>query len=216
MKTKLLDVVFVFMGIAVLIGLCACDMHEPPYTSPNRMQVVEGDFFEKVPVSQASDAYLESIAVDYDRHGQGPVDVTVTYDPSSKTNTAMRAGNAASRIGNALHRNGVGNVNVSTMPVHAQGTVSDVLIAYNSYTAKGPKDCSDMAGINSRSIEASPDYKLGCSVDNAMVKQIARPKDLAGRTQEDQDTDGRRSTNIVEGYRTGAPNKPLEGETASD
>ena len=216
MKTKLLDVVFVFMGMAVLLGLCACDMYHPPYTTPNRMQVVEGDFFEQVPASQANDAYLEAIAADYERSGKGPVDVVVTYDPASKTSTAMRAGNTASRIGNTLYKNGVQEVNVSTMPVHAQGSASNLLISYNSYTAKGPKDCTDMAGIGPRTIEASPDYKLGCSVDNAMAKQIARPKDLAGRSQVDGDVDGRRVGNIVERYRTGTPNKPLEGETASD
>src|SRR5688572_7926413 len=147
MKTKFLDIMFVFMGVAVLISLCSCEMYQAPYTSPNRMQVVEGDFFEQVAVAQASESYLQEIAAGYERHGNGPMDVTVTYDPSSKSNTAMRAGNAASRIGNTLHRNGVHDVNVSTMPVHAQGNASDVLIAYNSYVAQGPKDCRDMAGL---------------------------------------------------------------------
>lgn len=216
MKTKLLDIVFVFMGMAFVIGLCGCEMYHAPYTTPNRMQVVEGDFYEKVPVAQASEGYLESIAADYERHGNGPFDVTVTYDPASKTNTAMRAGNVASRIGATLHKNGVHDINVSTMPVHAQGGESDVLLAYSSYTAKGPKDCTEMAGLNYRTVEASPDYKLGCSIDKAMAEQIARPKDLAGRSHVDPDTDGRRNANIVERYRTGTPNEPLEGVTASE
>ena len=61
MKTKLLDVVFVFMGMAVLLGLCACDMYHPPYTTPNRMQVVE-DVVAVAHQAQLAIQQLESLA----------------------------------------------------------------------------------------------------------------------------------------------------------
>ncbi len=215
-KTSVMDIAFVFMGLVALVSLCGCDMHRDTWVSPNKMQVEQKEFFEQVTVQEASAGYIGALAQDYDKRGKGPLDLTVTYDPASKTNTAMRASNNASRIGAALRDDGVPEVNVSILPVHQSGGVSNVLVGYDSYTALPPKDCTEIAGINSTNIEADPDYKLGCSVNTALSQQIARPKDLAGSETDNPITDGRRSANIVERYRMGTPNKALEGETASE
>jgi type IV pilus biogenesis protein CpaD/CtpE len=217
MKTTFSDIAFVFMGFAVLIGLCGCDMYHETYMSPNRMQVEKGTFFEQISADQVNSAYLEEIARGYDKSGQGPLDVTVTYDPVSKTNTAMKASNKASGIARTLQQNGVADIDVSILPVHAQGGISDVLLSYNAYEAKGPRDCENqMQGMTTTSVEATPDYRLGCTMGAVMAKQIARPKDLAGTPTKDPVTDGRRSSNIIERFRTGTPNKPLEGQAATD
>jgi type IV pilus biogenesis protein CpaD/CtpE len=57
-------------------------------------------------------------------------------------------------------------------------------------------------------------YRFGCTLDTVVARQV-RPKDLAGRGGDDVMNDGRRNANIVERYRTGEPNKALEGESAS-
>jgi len=73
-----------------------------------------------------------------------------------------------------------------------------------------------MTGIDNRDINVEEAYKLGCSTETLFARQIARPKDLKGQGTTDANTDGRRSANIVEGYRTGVQNESLGGERASE
>ncbi len=215
-KTSATDIAFLFVALVALIGLSACGMYHETYISPHKMQVQEKNFFQQASLSEISDARLADVAQDYDKHGKGPFELTVTYDPQSKTNTAMRASGNVSRIGSELRQNGVPEVNASIMPVYQSGGVSNVLMSYDFYEALPPKDCTTLDGIETTSVEADPGYKLGCSLNTVMAKQIVRPKDLAGSDNTDKDTDGRRSANIVEIHRSGVQNKPLEdSESAS-
>ena len=90
------------------------------------------------------------------------------------------------------------------------------LVRYDSYSALPPEDCGPMPGLEStEDVSFDENYRLGCSVDMLTARQIARPKDLLGREQQETTSDGRRGSNIVETYRTGTPNEPLEGESAT-
>ncbi len=64
-------------------------------------------------------------------------------------------------------------------------------------------------------LDEAKDYKLGCSIETYVSRQIARPKDLLGNDNMGN-ADGRPRVNGVEPYMTGAPNKELSGETASE
>ena len=59
------------------------------------------------------------------------------------------------------------------------------------------------------------DYRLGCTIETQISRQVARPGDLEGRDTMDN-PDGRKTANTVEPYMTGAPNPALTGETASE
>ena len=53
-------------------------------------------------------------------------------------------------------------------------------------------------------------------IETMIAKQVARPKDLLGQENTDTYTEGRSAANIVEGYRYGAKNEKLDGESASN
>lgn len=202
------------MGLFAFLGLSACDLETETSLSHNRMQVQPDQFFEQVPVSAVDESYVDRTVIDYRRQGAGPMDLTVTYDPVSKSNTAMKASARASDIAAVFARRGLADVKASILPVQDQGDGSSLMVSYDSYKALPPRDCPMMRGAEDRDFRPEEDYRLGCTLDTVMARQI-RPKDLAGRESADQKTDGRRNANIVEVYRTGTPNKALEGETAS-
>lgn len=199
-----------FLGVLTLSG---CEMHHPSYMTENRIQVQEQVYTEHY---SHTDFNAAAIANLYDRQGDGPLHLTVTYDPLSKTNTAMHAGDAAAAYARDLRKQGVALVESGILPIKDSGEGSKVFVGYQSYSAQAPKDCGLISGLSGNILEAEADYKLGCSVDTVFARQIARPSDLAGQSEKQYTTDGRRSANIIETYRAGAPNDGLDGESASD
>jgi len=73
-----------------------------------------------------------------------------------------------------------------------------------------------MSGIEDRDHRTDLEYKMGCSVETMIARQIARPGDLLGRAPNSVYKDGRRISNQIEGVRSGAMNEPLGGESASE
>ncbi len=204
-------------GMAFLsLSLVGCNLYEPTKVTDKRVQVKAESFVEDVEVSRVDDAYIAAIARHYTRYGEGDMDLILTYDPRSYRNTAMQATNKVSDIAVALRDYGVENINPNIMPIKAQGDVPRLLVSYEGYTAHAPDDCDLMAGLD-RSVElgSQRDYKLGCSIETMVARQVSRPGDLLGKEQTDMKTEGRSASNIVDVSRTGALNAPLEGETAS-
>jgi len=72
-----------------------------------------------------------------------------------------------------------------------------------------------MQGLDSLKDDNRQDYKIGCTVNTMIAKQVSRPGDLMGTVNSDLSTDGREAANIVAVKRTGAQNEPLQGEQAS-
>lgn len=212
MKIRFVPTCLLLAFTALLPG---CDLYEEGHLSENRLQVVEDRYVEKVPVSALSESSLSALGEHYNRHGDGPVDLTMVYDPQSRSNTAMHASTELARLTKALRVQGIRNVNGNILPVADAGDEPQAIISFTSYDARPPENCPVMHGIEDTTVDNNPDYKFGCSVDTVFAKQIARPKDLAGQARNDGDTDGRRASNIVEGYRTGQPNEPLGGESAT-
>ncbi len=198
-------------------GITGCNtMYSPPTITENRVQVREESVFEDVALYHVNDEYLAALAAHYDRHGGSPMDLIVTYDPRSYRNTAMKATNKVSDIAGALRGHGVDNLKPSVLPVKGQGDEARLIISYNAYSAHAPKGCPDyMPGLDGGPLDDNPDYKIGCSVETLMARQVARPADLLGRGASDMDTDGRSATNIVDLYRSGIQNPSLEGQSAS-
>ena len=223
--TSMKDTVYTYTGLAVLAlsltSLTGCnggiDMYAPDSVTHNRVQVSEDLFTQDVALSDADDAYLMWLAQHYMKHGgDTSLDMVVTYDPRSYRSTAMKAGNKASDIVSILRGRGVSNVKASVLPVKDQGDVSRLLVSYNSYTASAPKDCPEvMPGMDGGGLEHNADYKIGCTIETVLARQIAKPSHLLGRGAKGGYKDGRASANVVEGYRTGAPNESLDGESAS-
>lgn len=196
--------------------LPSCSLYEEGHLTENRVQVVEERFVEEVSLSAATPAYVVGLARHYEKHGDGPVDVSVTYDPKSHTNTAMNASQSADRLARALRAEGIRNVNADALPIQDNGDDSVLLVSYMSYHADAPKGCTTLSGFEATDISHDKDYRYGCTIETMLSKQVSRPRDLMGHGRIDPTSDGRRAGNIGEIYRSGVPNEPLEGQTASE
>lgn len=204
------------LGASVCM-LAACSVDQPGHLNPTKPRVQAENYVRQEAVAALSNQELAGMAKHYSRYGSGPLDLTVTYNPKSKTNTALRAGREAARLAQQLRAGGVKHVKTQILPIQDGQEEFSALVRYDSYVALPPEDCTQMPGLESGTEDVSFDenYRLGCSLDTLIARQIARPKDMLGRGQQETTSDGRRGGNIVETYRTGAPNEALEGESAS-
>ena len=212
----------VTLAAAVIVTLAtgACSMDRPSWSvgSGQRVELMTAHESVRMPTASLNEAALAGVVAQYRSGGVGPAEVTVTYDPKSKTNTAMKAADEAARIAGFLRRRGaIDQVSSDIIPVINSGDRSEALITYDQVTAHAPRDCTSMGGIDGTETHADEEYKYGCAVETQLSRQIANPNDLKGREGLPAGkADGRRLTNIVEGYRTGTPNKALDGESASE
>lgn len=182
----------------------------------NNIEVREQNFTQNVKSADVNDAFLSALANHHERFGGSTLNVTVTYDPKSYRNTAMHATDTMAYSAAMLRKFGVQDIKTSILPIHAQGDDSEFLISYSVLSAHKPKGCDRPLTGMIRNDEASlEDYKLGCTVDTMIAKQISKPSDLLGKKTTDMSTDGREAANIVAVKRTGAQNEPLQGESAS-
>lgn len=198
------------------ISLSSCEMYSESVVSDRRLQVREEKLTEQVATASLDSDSIASIIYKYTKSGNGPVDVTVTYDPESKINTAMRAGDEAARISRIMRKEGASEVVTGILPVRTQGTSSQTIISYSAYQAVAPQNCGLMPGVKEPSVDHDPNYRLGCTVETVFARQISNPSDLLGRARPSSTSDGRVNANVVEAYRTGAQNKPLAGQEASE
>lgn len=207
------------MGVALVsLGLGGCmTLREPSTMNETRVQVREESVFEDVAIYNVNDEYLSAVAAHYDRYGGSAMDVIVTYDPRSYKNTAMKAHDKLSDISTTLKKFGVAKMEAGVLPIKGQGDEPRLMISYDSYSAHAPKGCKGMLpGMNGTELGDDEDYKLGCTSQTLLARQISRPKDLLGRGTADNNTDGRSASNIIDLYRSGAQNAALEGQSATD
>lgn len=205
--------------MAFFFVLPACDLYEESWTTKERTSVSQERVYESFTTDEFSDTVIASLAHDYDRHGVTPMTISVTYDPTSRTYTALSASNDVARIAKKMRANGVNNAEIGVLP--AESYAGQIIVSYDAYTAKAPENCGSIPGLKSRgdigqSIEEKEQYALGCTVETMMARQVSRPKDLMGQKQTETTVDGRRVVNAAEFYRDGVPNDTLEGESASD
>ena len=195
---------------------CEKIVYEPTHLSQSKLQIQEEAFHDNVSIDAMDADYIAALARHYNKQGNGGVELSVTYDPASKSNTAMHANNHVVRISEAFRKNGVSNVDAMILPVKGQGDIGRVLVSYDAYGLKASDDCTMMGGYEGNDVDPDEDYKYGCTRNDAFAKQIARPTDLMRDNGKIKTSDGRRSANIVDLYRSGVPNEPLDGESASE
>lgn len=211
---RLLALSLVSFALVLLLG-GGCTLRTDSKMNDKKIQVSSERHVEKTTVDKADDAFAKGVAAHYLRYGDGPMDLTVTYDPRSRQYTAMRASELAAYIVNRLNKAGVRHVVPGILPVRDIGHDGEVIVGYESYTAHAPEDCKLMSGMESKDITVEEDYKLGCTYSSLLARQVARPRDLLGGSRGGENYDGRRASNIGERYRSGAPNEDLGGESAS-
>lgn len=196
-------------------------MYEPSEVNARRLEVQDGKFEQVLPVSAADSVYVSEVSENYLRYGNGDLAVTVLYDPAARFNGPRTADRESLRLAELLKAQGVARMQASTLPVAGQGETLRALFSYDTIEASPPTGCGTMPGLdNSRADYRGPyetdPYRLGCSVETMISRQIERPADLVGRAGLKGPSDGRRQSLIMENYRTGKPNEPLEDtESAS-
>jgi type IV pilus biogenesis protein CpaD/CtpE len=208
-------------GVAALLILGACDTivnHNPTaLVAPNSIETYRTEMALEAETATLDAGKLEQVSRHYWAHGDTPLMMTVTYDPHSKTNTAMKATKEAARLKGILSKQGTQSVHTDIMPVRDSGDVSKTLMTYDAVNARAPAECGDVKVDRNFTNwdKVGEDYQLGCSSESYFAKQIARPKDLHGNDVMDI-TDGRLQANTVELTKGGQANPALKGESASE
>ncbi|MCB1556396.1 MAG: hypothetical protein KDJ15_03690 [Alphaproteobacteria bacterium] len=205
------------VGVFALTG-CSMDTRTSSVVTqePDTKIVLQEDVWHAAfETSSLTDEDLLGFQGTYQRYGVSPVTVAVTYDPESKTDTAMRATDAALLLSKRLKKAGVRDVETQILPVPAQDKGSQTLLAYRMVTAEAPPGCHLMGGIEGRETKADRDYIHGCSMEMLLARQIYRPADLAGNDARG-DFYGSRVGNMTRPYVFGLPNPAMAGLLASD
>lgn len=200
---------------ATALALNGCALDTPSQMERSALQVVKEDHRTSYNTETIDKALLETVRDHYLQSGEGPVHVTVTYDPRVRGNSAMTASNEAGKIAALMARMGARNVKTEILPVKDSGSVSKTIFSYDVYTASAPEDCELMQGIEGRETKIDHEYTFGCSHDIFLARQIARPQDLLGNTASGK-AGGRRHANWIVSYDDGEPNGPLEGLSTTD
>ena len=201
-------------GIALL---SACSLGEPSRLNLRPIGVVHGVKDQQVSAVAVDRGMAAALADDYRRYGNGPMTVTVTYEPSTGE---ARAKNEVRRISNLLSAQGVKAVDSSVLPVVSGAGTLQVLIHYEQIVAEAPAACSshisdDRAQIFTNKDGTMPDYRFGCGVDTYLARQVARPRDLLGSDKIAPAEGGRLGTRLQD-YRDGKDYKDLKAQNASE
>lgn len=195
-------------AVVVLLALSACTQTQPSVVNPMPMRAA----VEAQEVVINGDADLRHVAGLWKKGGKSPVELVSTYRDG---NVGLANYNASVAKDN-LQRMGVEDVTVTTLPAS-----SSQVIAYLRVLDVGAdKSCSylPMDGPSINAYEFGS-YRLGCTNDELLGRQVAKAEDMEGRAPGDsyqRTADGARQGAVVDTYRSGKPNEPLKGLTSSD
>ncbi len=194
----------------LLLALTACEQTVATRINEQPMQTK----FVAKEVILAGDGDMHVAADAWKRGGQSPIHIVSTYSPGNKEIAEHNATTAAARL-RAL---GVSDVTTETMPAHS----TEVIAHMTNLEAGAAHSCGQIPGLGHATLGNAYDYgsyRMGCTVDDMMGKQVASTPDLEGRVPGQnfgRTTDAQRAGNVVDVYRTGKPNEPLKGLVSSD
>lgn len=192
----------------LLLALTACTQTEPSVVNPMPMRSA----IEAKEVVISNDSDLRHVAGLWKRGGRSQVELVSTYKDG---NVGLANYNASTAKEN-LQRMGVEDITVTTLPAS-----SNQVIAYLRVLDVGADANCEYLPLNGPSIAGYEfgTYRLGCTNDELLGRQVAKAEDMEGRAPGEsyqRTTDGARQGAVVDVYRSGEPNEPLEGLQASD
>lgn len=181
MKTSRL-ILSTFLGFTLLGGCSTSDFtYERSYVSADKIQVVESLEQTRISTDAFDATVMKTLSKYYKRHGDGPMDLTISYDPKNHKKGAAWAARQAGDLKTALSKAGVGDVSTRILPVHH--APSTTFIRFASVDALPPEECRDQETPGLHKIgEYGRDYALGCGVKSIFAKQVSRKSDLKGRS----------------------------------
>lgn len=188
--------------------LCACTQVEPSRVNEQPLRTAR----ESSEILLVNDGDIQRAADQWQRSGQSPIRVVATYGVGDKDAAERNAKTAANRL-KAL---GVSEVFTETMPARNTEVIAHMIVL----KAGADSSCSRIPGVSRLQTGYDFHYRLGCSVDDFMGKQVASTPDLEGRVAGQQGyrlaSDAQRAGNVVDVYRKGEVNEPLKGLVSSD
>lgn len=210
--------------LLLLTSMTGCSVESESWVNPSRVEVHDDQFTDTIQTDKIDDGVVRAIASYHYRYGNGPLQAAISYDPASRINTKDKATRAANFLKTGLMQNGVKTVNVAVAASPATGDVSTTLVTFPAITATAPQDCGMMPGYEQATADVQnnandkPVYRIGCTVESLLARQIARPSDLLGKDGFDGPSDGRRQERVLStrGYYGDKPNGTLQGESASE
>ena len=173
---------FFLLGFTVLSACSTSDLtYESTFNSVDKIRLVESIEKTKISTDSLNSGTLNVLERYFRRHGEGPLDMTVTYDPKDHKKGAAWAAREMARIKGDLANKGLENVDARILPV--SGSESATFIRFVSVDALPPEECVDEAigGLTTTSTDQDRDYPIGCGVKTLFAKQISRKSDLRGR-----------------------------------
>lgn len=214
----------ILLAVSAALVLSGCSVQSETWVNQaGRAQVSEDQFTDSFETAKLDAGVLHAIGSYYERFGNGPMSVVVSYDPQSRINTFPKAERALVAIQNGLAKNGVHDLNGALSAVKGSGDISTTLVSFPALTASAPQGCGTMPGYADPSQDIpndtniKPPYGYGCTIETLLAKQIARPSDLMGKQGFETNGDGRRAERILStrGYYADTENKKLDGESVS-
>jgi len=195
--------------LAALFGTSACTQTTPSMMNSQPMTVSEEALIDQIPLRNINESSLNAMADYYLKNSSGPLDLTLTYDPNSKSFGPNSARHELGHIVSKLKSKGVRNISSTVMA--APNMDPFLIVTYSSAVANAPSDCGETPGLNDyQTGRFLGEYKFGCGVESMFAKQISDPNDLYGRSGLGP-RDARRDANVIEGYSSGAEAPPLQG-----
>ena len=180
----------------------------PSMMNQNRAELVEQSVLDRQDLELVDEAYLNLLAEQAYKYGEGPVELTVTYDPTSKNFTAMKAINAAEGIADELNKKGLTNLTTQTLPVEGQKPA--LMVAFDTVGVQPPSSCGEIPGMYDYNTTGNLErYRIGCAIETNLARQIARPADLKGNDALEP-RDGRTNTNVIDAHEAGAATRATE------
>jgi type IV pilus biogenesis protein CpaD/CtpE len=186
----------------IALGACA-QQYSPSLMNTSKIELSRETHMEQIPHNMVDDLSMAILADQYTRYGTGPLELTMTYDPSSKTFTAMKALQELKKAEGMLKKKGIAGVKTSTLPVAGESPA--LMVLYPSAKAQAPSSCGTMPGLTNNATDVQRDidngYRIGCGIETMLAQQVYRPADLEGRGGDAMGVnEGRRLTNVVETY----------------
>lgn len=195
--------------VLAVLSLSACDTMIPSHMETGSIRVKEDMAVEEV--SADDTVKIAAVAERYRRTAQGGMKITASWlssDPASRTD----AERSLDKLNAAFIAKGLPRSALASVAVEDAKDAGKMIVSYPALAALPPKGCAPVTGDRVADVDA---YSFGCDTKAAMSKMVSDPSDFLGKKAAGEE-DSRRSGAAVDNHKSGKPNAPLKGYTASD
>lgn len=187
---------FIGFGLLFLSACSKSDLtYEPSFNTAERIRVLEKIEQTRISTKMLYGGTLSVLSEYYKTHGDGVLDLTVSYDPKDHTKGAAWAAREAGSLKASLSDLGVKQVQTRILPV--QNSPSTTFVRFASVHLLPPKDCDGeiTPGLYTGQ-EHGREYKIGCGMKTLFAQQVSRKADLKGVSRLDPSGSARISAQL--------------------